>query len=435
MVGSMTAEGRPRCLVEAGAGLGDIIEATPLCHAIWLLGFDVDLFVNRPDASRIAPLFESRVLGRVLTESDQIDPARYDMGIAGFGTAETERCVAPGFWLSVTLRDVIREGLMGANLAPARLLGYTGETPTHLVHLDDAGLDLPPRSVVVHAGSDPRSAYKRWPHWEIVCDRVGEMGFHVIVVGTDSDRSASGWEQGHDCRFDLPLPRLAALLRGAHAYLGGDSGVSHLAGAVGAPGLLLFGPTDPRCYAPASPALRVLDTPPRGDEGRHPASPRFPEIDRLDLEMVFREVTRILLDPHRFAPHDASLRCKAPAGDAAARLPTAAEIDATPPTLDGIDDLLKRTTSAAILGWLARRGDAPAVALWRREVDRAIGLAHLRAAAIRRALRTRISHRRARYHLRQASRAGYLLRASAGHLLLAVAKRSTFRADKSPLHR
>jgi hypothetical protein len=156
-------------------------------------------------------------------------------------------------------------------------------------------------------------------------------------------------------------------------------------------------------------------------------------MDRLDLETVFSEVSRILLDPRRFAPPKTAVRRDAPAGDATAQLPTAAEIDAAPRTLDGLDDLLKRTTSAAILGWLARRGDATAVAGWRREVDRTIGLVHLRAAAIRRALRTRISHRRARYHLRQASRAGYLVRASAGHLLLAVARRSTFRSEKNPL--
>jgi hypothetical protein len=357
------------------------------------------------------------------------------LAIAAYGTAEAERCVSPGFWFSVTLRDVIREGLMGANLIPARLLGHVGAAPAHLVRFDGAGLDLPPRSVVVHAGSDPRSAYKRWPHWETVCDRIRSMGFHVIVVGTDPDRSTSGWEQRHDGRFDLPLPRLAALLRGAHAYLGGDSGVSHLAGAVGTPGLLLFGPTDPHCYAPASPALHVLDTPPRGNEGRHPASRTFPAIDRLDLETVVSEASRILRDPSRLAPRQTPVRRDAPAGDLTARLPTPAEIDSAPRTLEGIDALFKRTTSAAILGWLARRGDPDAVARWQREVGRAIGLAHLRAAAVRRALRTRISHRRARYHLRQASRAGYLVRASAGHLLLAVANRSTFGPDRSPLHR
>jgi len=434
--GSALAGHRPRCLVEASSGLGDIIEATPTCHALWLLGFDVDLVVNRPDASRIVPLFENiPVLGRVYTQRDQIDPARYDLAVACFGPTQAARRVSPGFWFSVTLRDVIREGLLSANLTPARLLGYVGDAPGHLVHLDDAALDLPPRSVVVHAGSDPKGAYKRWPHWEIVCDRVRDEGFHVIVVGTPLDRSPSGWEQRHDCRFNLPLPRLAALLRGAHAYLGADSGVSHLAGAIGIPGLLLFGPTDPRSYAPASPALRVLDTPPRGDEGRYPASRSFPAIERLDLETVYNEVSRILDDPRRFAPRKPPLRRDAPIGDAAARLPSAAQIDTAPRTPDGIDDLLKRTTSAAILGWLARRGDASAVARWRRKVHGTVGLVHLRGAAIRRALRTGISQRRARFHLRQALRAGYLVRASAGRLALAATKRSTLRPEHDPLHR
>jgi hypothetical protein len=427
---------RPRCLVEASCGLGDIIEATPTCHALWLLGFDVDLVIDRPDASRIAPLFENGpVLGRVFTGRDQIDPGRYDLAVACFGPTHAARRVAPGFWFSVTLRDVIREGLMAANLIPARLLGHVGDAPPHLVQLDDEGLDLPARSVVVHAGSDPRSTYKRWPHWEILCQRLRDEGLHVIVVGTGADRSPSGWERRHDFRFDLPLPRLAALLRGANAYLGGDTGVSHLAGAVGTPGLLLFGPTNPQCYAPASPVLHVLDTPPLGDEGRFPVSRRFPAIDRLDLETVFGEALRILREPRRFAPRATPARRIAPAGAAAARLPTPAEIEAAPRTLDGVEDLLKRTTAAAILGWISRRGNAAELRRWRAEIDRAIGLVHLRAAAIRLALGTRISHRRARIHLREAFRAGYRVRASAGRMLLEATKRSTVRTVRDALQR
>ena len=37
-----------------------------------------------------------------------------------------------------------------------------------------------------------------------------------------------------------PLPVLAGVLSMAQAYLGGDSGVSHLAAAVGAPAVILF---------------------------------------------------------------------------------------------------------------------------------------------------------------------------------------------------
>jgi hypothetical protein len=425
---------RPRCLVEASYGLGDLIEATPICHALWLLGFDVDLVIDRPDAARIAPLFENGpVIDRVFGAGDRIDPARHDLAVACYGPAHAARRLPPGFWFSVTLRDVVREGLLEANLGPARLLGWAGDAPPHLVQLDGEGLDVPPRSVVVHAGSDPSSTYKRWPHWESLCDRVRDAGFHVIVVGTATDRSPSGWERRHDCRFELPLPRLAALLRGAHAYLGGDTGVSHLAGAVGTPGLLLFGPTDPRCYAPASPALAVLDTPPRSHEGRFPASRRFPAIDRLGLETVLREALPILREPRRCAPRQTPPRRAAPAGDAGARLPTPAEIEAAPRTLEGMDDLLRRTTAAAILGWLRRRGDAADAARWRAEVERTIGLVHLRAAAIRLALRTRVSHRRARAHLREAFRAGYRVRASAGRVVLEATKRSTRRTEVDPL--
>ena len=425
---------RPRCLVEASYGLGDIIETMPICHALWLLGFDVDLVIDRPDAARFAPLFENGpVIGRVFNGRDRIDPARHDLAVASYGPARAARRLPPGFWFSVTLRDVVREGLLEANLAPARLLGYAGDPPPHLVQLDGEGLEVPPRSVVVHAGSDPGNAYKRWPHWESLCDRVRDAGFHVIVVGTAADRSPSGWERRHDCRFELPLPRLAALLHAAHAYLGGDTGVSHLAGAVGTPGLLLFGPTDPLCYAPASPALAVLDTPPIGHEGRFPASRSFPALDRLGLETVLSEALPILREPRRCAPPPTPPRRAAPTGDAGARLPTPAEIEAAPRTLEGMDDLLRRTTAAAILGWLHRRGDAAQAARWRAEVERTIGLVHLRAAAIRLALRTRVSHRRARRHLREAFRAGYRVRASAGRVVLEATKRSTRRTEYDPL--
>jgi ADP-heptose:LPS heptosyltransferase len=60
---------------------------------------------------------------------------------------------------------------------------------------------------------------------------------------------------------DLSLAQVAALLRCAALYLGNDSGISHLAGAVGTRGVVLFGPTDPRMWAPRGGRLRVLHAP------------------------------------------------------------------------------------------------------------------------------------------------------------------------------
>jgi len=49
---------------------------------------------------------------------------------------------------------------------------------------------------------------------------------------------------------DASLTRLAGVLAGAAVYIGNDSGVSHLAAAVGAPTVALFGPTSPAAFAP-----------------------------------------------------------------------------------------------------------------------------------------------------------------------------------------
>jgi ADP-heptose:LPS heptosyltransferase len=46
-------------------------------------------------------------------------------------------------------------------------------------------------------------------------------------------------------------------------FIGHDSGISHLAAAVGTPSLLLFGPTDPEIWAPVGEHVRIL----RASEG------------------------------------------------------------------------------------------------------------------------------------------------------------------------
>ncbi len=57
---------------------------------------------------------------------------------------------------------------------------------------------------------------------------------------------------------NLPLSRLAAILSLCQAFVGNDSGISHLAGAVGVPCILLFGPTSPHQWAPLGPNVTVL---------------------------------------------------------------------------------------------------------------------------------------------------------------------------------
>jgi ADP-heptose:LPS heptosyltransferase len=63
---------------------------------------------------------------------------------------------------------------------------------------------------------------------------------------------------------DWSLPDVAAVLGSVAAYVGNDSGVSHLAAAVGARGVVVFTATDPRRWRPLASGMVAL--------GRHTAS-------------------------------------------------------------------------------------------------------------------------------------------------------------------
>lgn len=72
-------------------------------------------------------------------------------------------------------------------------------------------------------------------------------------------RWCAGPEEALDgaARFD-DLYELACWLAQASLYIGNDSGVTHLAAAVGTPTLALFGPTDAAVWAPRGPCVRVI---------------------------------------------------------------------------------------------------------------------------------------------------------------------------------
>jgi ADP-heptose:LPS heptosyltransferase len=68
-----------------------------------------------------------------------------------------------------------------------------------------------------------------------------------------------------------PLRELSQKLQGMHVFLGNDSGVTHLSAALGVRTWVLFGPTDPKEWAPQGAHVHVFvpETPPCGPDGRH----------------------------------------------------------------------------------------------------------------------------------------------------------------------
>ena len=75
-------------------------------------------------------------------------------------------------------------------------------------------------------------------------------------------RWCAGPEEPLDCavRFD-DLYELAGWLSRARVYIGNDSGISHLAAAVGTPVVAIFMTTDPQIWAPRGNRVAVLNNP------------------------------------------------------------------------------------------------------------------------------------------------------------------------------
>ena len=104
---------------------------------------------------------------------------------------------------------------------------------------------------------------KAWPreHFLSLALRARREGFAVAVLGSASEAEICAFvAQGatHDLCGTTSVPEAAAWLRGAHAALGNDSGLSHLAAACSTPTLALYGATDPGGSTPWGPRTAGL---------------------------------------------------------------------------------------------------------------------------------------------------------------------------------
>lgn len=120
----------------------------------------------------------------------------------------------------------------------------------------------------IHPGSG--SASKNWSFesWVEVLDRVRERlgDVEFVVTSGEAEIEVIGEFLDFLGQRDLDsvhlagksLPELGAAFSELDFYLGHDSGISHLAASAGVEGLLLFGPSEPRVWAPASPKMHRL---------------------------------------------------------------------------------------------------------------------------------------------------------------------------------
>lgn len=120
--------------------------------------------------------------------------------------------------------------------------------------------------IALHPGARNGQA-KRWPtrHCAALADRLrDELDALVVLTGAPNEAYLSEdiVRQQRRPAFNLcgqtTTPELAALLAASDVVVSGDSGPMHVACAVGAPVVVLHGPTDPYQSGPTDPAAIIL---------------------------------------------------------------------------------------------------------------------------------------------------------------------------------
>jgi ADP-heptose:LPS heptosyltransferase len=135
------------------------------------------------------------------------------------------------------------------------------------------------------AGKPPN----RWPAErfaglaELLVSEYGARAF--VTAGPMDDEPVARMQEGMHVPCTIvrrkPIREVAALLSWMDLVISNDTGIMHVAAAVGVPVLSLFGPTEPAQWAPTGARHRVL----RGEAGN---------IDALSLEQVLREARTML---------------------------------------------------------------------------------------------------------------------------------------------
>jgi ADP-heptose:LPS heptosyltransferase len=123
------------------------------------------------------------------------------------------------------------------------------------------------RTLVIHPGSGGKQ--KCWPieYYATLTILLHQRGIPIVVLSgpAESDllpalRSLLADVPAERLQFlaSASLLDLALLLRTCRAYLGNDSGITHLAALLGVPTIALFGPSDPVFWCPIGPRVMVV---------------------------------------------------------------------------------------------------------------------------------------------------------------------------------
>jgi ADP-heptose:LPS heptosyltransferase len=130
--------------------------------------------------------------------------------------------------------------------------------------LEEIHVDSSEKLVVIQPGSGGSHKCCHLDNFLVVAEGLVSKNIQVIFllgpaeVEQFSDATIKKITGATKCLTDLSLTQVLELLSCADAFLGNDSGITHLAAAMGVKTIAVFGPTNPDLYSPIGPDVTVI---------------------------------------------------------------------------------------------------------------------------------------------------------------------------------
>jgi heptosyltransferase III len=275
-------------LVLAPGALGDLVCLLPALDAISRRhpGASIEL-MSRFELARLAAgrtvvarahSIDARELAALFSDQTPVDPgarrffANFDRIYSFFASDDLHfrARLAAATDAGVSFHPFLPDDDMHVSVAYLRAIEATAvpmdshlePTPDDLAAaaraLDQSNVDSSHLVVIFPGSGNPA---KNWPaeKFAALASTLSKRVSVAVILGpAESSLEEIFCDRGVPVLKELDLPTVAAIARLAVAFVGNDSGVSHLAAAVGTPGLAIFGPTDPARWRPLGSRIDIL---------------------------------------------------------------------------------------------------------------------------------------------------------------------------------
>lgn len=243
------------CLVLTGQGIGNLIMATPLLSALHSLGYRLDVWLKPTWPGSGIVLERPPIVRRVREVESFLDGDMKDYDVI----------VNTQWGIEIDEHNFKRKVYQCFNypnkheienyMAPAYELGYEGEIPKQWVGdwPNDPPRDYSGKTIGIHSGCFGGIwEKKKWNHFRrLTTVLLVKGGYNVWNFGTDKERLPLTGPKLRYQRLDkysdfagsYTLPETISRMQNCDYFIANDSGLMHIADALGIPTIAIFGPT------------------------------------------------------------------------------------------------------------------------------------------------------------------------------------------------